>query len=932
MSEKRKALEYDELYDLLCDMLSHDEVMAYCVLEGSRGPLKNAMMFERLCGSDVTPMIRWMGNLMTLAGAFLFSKFNKWRSENGKCQSMGGTADVPNALYLKRMLAGVEDAKDVLQRKSSAAFRTLRVLDGLYDIFDMNFFVIKNIIINSQLEAGFNTSNNGRRNGLSKMLGFPDEESFLVKCELDDFGKKFYKQGKNLSNAFSLINFLRNDPLIEYNYNNPDKYDPDEIKCAFEDVFLTMEFMKRIRLDIDPDGNVVFWETKPNEKEPHSIPSYGVVKVFTRDKENKSVGLYKPNNKGFSDLKAVGAEFYLLERMLYHVNDKDIDRNKEPNAALSFVYKTFDEDGVVSVYFTENDAEFDGFVSDDCDLKIDCEGSAADCFKRISGYLPGTRSATSFFRGMITTHYRYHNTLAPSIVDAIDKYDKAKVRILKKFVKTDPEPFKESFEPVFKTLEQLKFMGSDSKGRMVEISALNSWEDKVDALCKYINANSNQQKRIIDWDTLIARILVYDGPTEILRTILLPDDVYNDNDRQRIEDICNEIIAGLEMRYIDEIFEADDVIDLKDKYIRKFDTKIKNYREIFPDEYATKMECVAVAQTYIDAIVRTLMDLKEEERNEFDAGNKFAENSIKDMLEILKIAENDEGERSSIKAKRAFNQTVLAFISFYAGIKKSSQARISYEFDKSAKIIKQEEVKEKQDEIMAAFIEGVTEKTVELSKLFGDDNSSVEAMLKELWKFANNEKDEKFYNAVLARAPIDRVRLRKIFKADENGAVFFVDHEKEMLVPFAGVCQRRGRLVRYLRKIVSFLYGEDVDERRRGEPDKSNYTLYKEHVKRVVYPQIVTFAKRREDGDANNCLLMDHNGAFAEWHNGEVQILTEFEYKINHAYYAMPNLNRVETEWWVDPILISCYEFDNVLCEALEKVKKEKNKEGKNEN
>jgi len=81
----------------------------------------------------------------------------------------------------------------------------------------------------------------------------------------------------------------------------------------------------------------------------------------------------------------------------------------------------------------------------------------------------------------------------------------------------------------------------------------------------------------------------------------------------------------------------------------------------------------------------------------------------------------------------------------------------------------------------------------------------------------------------------------------------------------------------------------------------------------VVYPQIVTFAKQREDNDSNKCLIMNHSGAFADWHKSGVQILTEFKYEINHSYYALPNIHRIDTEWWVEPILVSCYEFDEVI-------------------
>jgi len=899
MNDLRRPPNDKELYELLREFLSHDDTMAYCILEGDKDPIRSLEDFEDVY--DVGMLIRWMGNIVTLAGAFLFSVFNKWRNES---VAEGG---IPNTLYLKRMLSGVEDAKGDLRQKSSAAFRVLRVLDGLYDIFEMNFFVIKSIIINSQLEAGFN-SRHGKRCGLCRMLGFPHEESFLVTCDHDDSDAKFAKEGQNLSKAFSFINLLRSDPIGETNIDNDDVYKPGDIKLAFVDVFHTLEFMKRVKLKLDDEGKVVFCETKSDGKSV-DIPSEGVVRVFARNKENKRLGIYKSADGGFSALKAVKAEFCLLEKIEYILNEK-----KDLNAVILFAYKLFDGSGSVAVYFAEGGGS--GPVG--YEISVDCDESAADRFKRISGYLPGTRSATSFFRGMVSSHYRYHNTLAPSIVDAIDQYDyvEAKLRILRKFVKPDPIPFKESFEPVFKTLEQVL---KDRQDEKVDISVLDSWGDKVEALCKYIIDNENQYKRIIDWDTLIARILVYEGPNEILRTVLLPDkECWGGIDIVDVEKMCKAIIAGLEMRYIDDIFEADNVLDLQRDYVKELRRKIRKYRELFPDAYAKKMECMAVAQTYINAIVKTLTKLKEEDGAVFDAvGNKFAENSIMDMLQVLDDAANNRKEKYSSWAERAFKQTVLAFLAFYAGIKASCQTRVSYEFEKSAKILSEEEVKEKKNKMDAEFLDGVKKKAEELYERFYGKRA-VEDMLKALWEFAENDKDEKYYQAMLARSPIDKMRLRKIFTVDGHDMVVFFRSGKEPL-PFPEA-RESGVLVNYLRKIVGFLYGEAIleDESEKTiEPDKSNYTLYKEYVKRVVYPQIVTFAKRRVDGDKNDCLLMDHNGAFAEWHDGEVKILTEFQYEINHAYYVISNLNYIETEWWVDPILVSCYNFDNKLREAL---------------
>jgi len=422
---------------------------------------------------------------------------------------------------------------------------------------------------------------------------------------------------------------------------------------------------------------------------------------------------------------------------------------------------------------------------------------------------------------------------------------------------------------------------------------------------------------LIDWDTLIARILIYEGPSEIVKTILLHDKVYHETkDKEQIEKVCDQIIAGLEMRYIDNIFDACTVSQKQKDNYAFFKPSIDNFKKLFPGDYAAKMECKALAQSYIDTIVNTLTKIDKNDSN--IANNKFAENSIQDTLEILKTYKS---EKNSINADKAFLRTIKAFLSFYAGIFKNCRSRMSYEFEKSASILSPKEVERWQVKIEEDFFSGVTEKAKELSVKFNEENA-VEQALKELWKFADMPPDdERYYYVVLARAPINFAKLTKIFnvvggenKTNEN--IIFTENGSED-VDFEQAVEN-GTIIEYLEKIVRFLAGDDLSNSNTKEKncDKSNYTGYKEYAKRVVYPQIVTYAKHREDCDANDCLIMDHTGAFASWHDREVQILTEFKYKINHSYYVMPNLNRIETEWWVDPILISCYEFDEEVRKA----------------
>jgi len=401
----------------------------------------------------------------------------------------------------------------------------------------------------------------------------------------------------------------------------------------------------------------------------------------------------------------------------------------------------------------------------------------------------------------------------------------------------------------------------------------------------------------------------------MLKAALLHDKIYRSpTDQERIERVCDMIISGLEMRYIDHAFEAVDVSKEQKNNYEKFRSRVDDLKKLFPDDFTAKMECKALAQSYIDTFIKTLTKI--EKRKDETVNNKFAVHSIQDTIEILN---SYKFERHSASAERAFLQTIVAFLSFYAGIFSCCRSQMKYEFEKSTAILCPKEIKIHQDKIKDEFFIGVAGKAAELAKKIQNGNA-IEEILKELFRFATKVADEGYYNAVLARPPVNAVRLGRIFR-EVNGEIIFIDSKGEFC-DFAHAVNN-GVLIKYLYDITNFLSGEEPDDMRRKENyDKSNYAAYKEHAKRVVYPQIVVFSKHREDGDSNDCLIMDHSGAFAGWHDGEVQILTEFKYKINHAYYALPNINRIETEWWVDPLMVSCYKFDEEIRKATSSVKK----------
>ena len=53
----------------------------------------------------------------------------------------------------------------------------------------------------------------------------------------------------------------------------------------------------------------------------------------------------------------------------------------------------------------------------------------------------------------------------------------------------------------------------------------------------------------------------------------------------------------------------------------------------------------------------------------------------------------------------------------------------------------------------------------------------------------------------------------------------------------------------------------------------------------------------------------------------EVKILSEWDYDINEKYYCIPNIDSSNKRWWIEPFLISCKKYDELIYGDLKKNK-----------
>lgn len=85
----------------------------------------------------------------------------------------------------------------------------------------------------------------------------------------------------------------------------------------------------------------------------------------------------------------------------------------------------------------------------------------------------------------------------------------------------------------------------------------------------------------------------------------------------------------------------------------------------------------------------------------------------------------------------------------------------------------------------------------------------------------------------------------------------------------------------------------------------------------AVYPFTAVFNRRKENQDGhetvNFSLNIDTDDDTPGMQHLEVNVLSEFEYDRSEVYYCVPNVLRSNYKWWIDPILVSFRDFNDIF-------------------
>lgn len=452
-----------------------------------------------------------------------------------------------------------------------------------------------------------------------------------------------------------------------------------------------------------------------------------------------------------------------------------------------------------------------------------------------------------------TINYKYIKNLALAISDAISSNMGSKESIYRRFYNTYPYIFEKR--------------GGESNG------------DFFDEL---------------DWDSVVIMLLIESSPTVVLEHIIRKNKQLffsiAQNLYKRIYDTENLTVFNQKPTLLEKT-----VYDLIDsKFILgeaggfgKLPTE-KSYGKLFSRAAAM-------------LILSKLNDWQEAESED----NLIYTGNLRNNISLLQRASKEFDAEKCLKyACIILGETVKRTICFYAGLFAYGKAKAVYDSETKDKTLNKKELIDYQKKLESIFLEAAKQQAKKFS--LGSTTDTVSALelidvfidfCKKCTLLENNNISETSKNLHSAIGKYEILDLRKFEK---------------LIMRLRELTGKDDRITADAWIAVSL---EVLEYFKTGS---LRDTLMDGDLFNSIYPFTAVFNKGKENLDGYKTVNFSLNidideDAPTDQQHMDINVLSEFIYDRSEVYYCLPNILRSNYKWWIDPILISFREFNDIF-------------------
>lgn len=424
----------------------------------------------------------------------------------------------------------------------------------------------------------------------------------------------------------------------------------------------------------------------------------------------------------------------------------------------------------------------------------------------------------------------------------------------------------------------------------------------------------------INWDTVFTILMIEEGPSELLEFLLDSDGFYFD-----------KILKNLEIRYNVPGFAS----ETKETYEAAQNAELAMLRKYATDNTAFIKNLDSINKTFMAKSIIDGLAILESNEKRNDA--HFVESLPMRIKTLDKIIASSESPMSkALKINKILEKTFRYIIPFYEGIIAYQRVKSDLKADLSFREVNNLTVSEKRhlrEDCENAFFAAAQKSRDEiirlpLGKLVETYRELVGGLVETKGgRTSISERGKLLKNAIgrnyiCSQATVDRIiGFNKEDVADiildniPKDITNFINNEKhdKPETSVANIVLFNKFLLKAKELLYYFIYNEDY-QREMILGQQISYD--------PIYPFVVRYTVKSENRDGYN---VNNFSVFVTDDNitNEVKILSEWDYDINEKYYCIPNMETSNKRWWIEPFLINCKRYDEMIYNDQKKAKKE---------
>jgi len=500
---------------------------------------------------------------------------------------------------------------------------------------------------------------------------------------------------------------------------------------------------------------------------------------------------------------------------------------------------------------------------------------------------------------------------------------------LKTKVKSEPIFAKSFFSLSYRNIKNLSLAISD----VISDETKDELEDRFET--KYIDIfKFGKKKSELNWDNIITILMIDLGPSALLEIILGTDGLY-----------FNNILKNLEMRYIGCKEAKNFRENVKKKYYSALENEERILKRMSGEALSPKNKRALKRSLMAKSIIVEMTNLDEAKKNKQEVNISIAESLVDKIKKVNKIINNTALSNSAaiLKINRELEAIFRHIIPFYCGI-------LAYQEHKEKmwrEVVDESSVNKEEvfNECERRFFEAAKNEIVKIKKSsLGELIGAFRALCHSVFSCEKKATDKQLENSRLLNGAIGRGYVcsygafekilkvkcdedmdKEMVKGDKRMEWFFntEKHSKPLEDVYASSILYENFLYTVKDLLDFLMYNQDYEKER---------VLGKQISYDPVYPFVVRYDTKSENRDGYNInsfriSSLDEGLSHDEDIVTGVKILSEREYCINEKYYCIPNAASSNSRWWIEPFLINCRKYDQMICGVFnEETNEEKKK------